>query len=247
MGPAFFFSQFSAFLAEPPTDTKLQRDYPPHGFRLRLIEVLLRHGYDFLMKSDIVAKHMRECLTAVDYIDRTKGLELGTRADLRRVFDALRLFFLEHFFSGSGSEPENIRKKYEQMVRHVSNIEVKELVRMQKYLSDGLPVASKRRGDMPLVEIPSSVQEVLLAAWLDRLTRVRPETLKDLQSSEGLEKMMKEQILPRFIRFDDAVLCSIQLAEWLHVIAPKVPKPLTLIQVVVALGGTRMPRIVVVP
>lgn len=84
MGPAFFFSQFAAFLAEPPVppnDRSLQRDHPPHGFRLRLTQMFLLHCYYEIAQCGPVASRMEECLAIVNRVDRSKGQELAARPD----------------------------------------------------------------------------------------------------------------------------------------------------------------------
>lgn len=217
MGPSFFFSQFAAFIATPPHDTGLLKDYPPHSFRLRLIGMFLQHRYEFVQAGP-VRDRMKACLELVEYWDRFYEIDIRSNAVLKMTFDFMRGYFQEHFFSGHESEAENFQRKYESMIRYVSAIDLPNLDRMQKQLSQGLPIASKPSENSVLHEKPTSVQEVLLAAWLDRIDRLRELSLQRLSQARitNWQKELDEHILPPVDRFDEAVLRSLQSAEWLH-------------------------------
>lgn len=226
MGPCFYFSQVAAFISSPPSNGIIQRDYPPHGFRLRLILMFLRHRYGELIAHPPLRQHMQESLDVVEYWDKRVGLDVESEPRLMEVFDLIRVFFQDHFFSGAGTDTENFQAKFESMVRYVRAIEIPQLEKMQAELANGLPVPSKPRPETPpLNEEPCSVQEVLLAAWLNRLHKLRDGTLQSLRKlPAGTEAVKFEtELLPSLDRFDDAVLRSLQLAEWLHVLAPDKP------------------------
>ena len=217
MGPSFFFSQFVAFTATPPNDLSLNRDYPPHSFRLRLIEIFLQHKYDFV-RTGLVRSQMKECLELVEYWDSVHELDIRSNRLLKFAFDAMRGFFQEHFFSGKQTESENFQKKFDSMIRYVRAIDVPSLHRMQSELSQGLPISSKPSPGGGLMEEPTSVQEVLLAAWLDRLQRLRDLAVTILSHAKLQEwpDVLEQSVIPPIERFDEAVLRSLQSAEWLH-------------------------------
>ena len=221
VGPAFFFSQYSAFISSP-SDGILNSKYPPHSLRLFLIANCQRHLYT-IAKTPSVRDRMVSCMELVDYWDRSFGLHIESNASLKLVADCMRLFFMEHFFGGTASEAENFRRKYDKMARYVLEIGPDQLRHIQVSISEGLPVPSKpSRSGVWLAEEPTSIQEVLLAAWLDRLERLLPAGL-EIASGRTTESLNREELLKPFLRFDDAVLRSLQIAEWLHVLIDTTP------------------------
>jgi dCTP deaminase len=219
MGPSFFFSQFSAFTSSPQPGNELNSEYPPHGFRLQLIEGLLRHRSRTLLKeSQQLRDRMKECLDLIDLIEPSPVRSIETNSNLLVLFESFQVFFREHFFSGEGTDSENYQKKFESMVRYVREIDAGGLEKIQASLRSNLPVPSKpKNGDSSIVEEATSVQEVLLGGWLARLGSIRDETLKELSkypNGSGL----REFVISKVEKFDNAVLRSLQLAEWLHLL-----------------------------
>lgn len=226
LGPAFFFGQYAAFVTSPPPDSKLNEKYPPHGCRLRLISDFLRHRCPALTKDPAIRNHMEKCLTIVEYWDKHHKIDITQKHALKVFYDAMRAFFQEHFFAGTGADGDNLRAKFGKMVRYVEELNLKRLKIMELAISEGLPAPSKPRcSDIWFAEEPTSIQEVLLAAWLDRLNRLRQESVTALISQGTPPSNPKEiaDVLYPIKRFDNAVLRSLQLAEWLHVLAPKEP------------------------
>lgn len=219
MGPSFFFSQFCAFTASPQPSTELHSHYPPHSFRLRLIEGLLRHRSRALMKeSSKLRERMNECLELVDLIDPSPARSIDRNQHLLLLYQSFQIFFREHFFAGEGTDSENFQKKFESMVRYVREIDASGLEKIEASLHENLPVPSKPKYcQSSIVEEATSVQEVLLGGWLARLTSIRDETLKELSNNpSGLG--LKEFVISKVEKFDNAVLRSLQLAEWLHLL-----------------------------
>ena len=230
LGPAFFFSQYAAFVTSPPSDSAFSEKYPPHGCRLRLISDCLRHRYHSLTQAHEMRVHMVECLTIVEYWDKHHRIDIAQKHSLKVFYDAMRCFFQEHFFVGHGKDGESLRDEFVKMVRYVEELDLQRLQTMQQDISEGLPAPSKpSQSDVSLAEEPTSVQEVLLAAWLDRLERLRRKIVDVLISRDAPPSSPEEKayVLAPVKRFDDAVLRSLQLAEWLHVLAPQQPADLS--------------------
>ena len=230
LGPAFYFGQYAAFVTSPPSDSALSKEYPPHGCRLRLIWDCLRHRYRSLTQAHEIRNHMVECLAVVEYWDKYHRLDIERNHALKVFYDAMRCFFQEHFFSGSGTDGESLREKFRKMVRYVEELDPARLTAMQQAISEGLPAPSKpTQSGVWLAEEPTSIQEVLLAAWLDRLDRLREKSVDVLISRDAPPSSPEEKadVLGPVKRFDDAVLRSLQLAEWLHVISPQKPADLS--------------------
>jgi dCTP deaminase len=224
LGPAFFFGQFAAFISSPPVDSGPNPKYPPHGMRLRLIRDYLRHRHPNVASADTVRQAMASTIDLVDYWDRYTRVAVAESADVKMIYDCFRGFFQDHFFAGHGARGEDLQKTYEKMVKYVNELEPERLQEIQKSLSEGLPAPSKPdRSQIPLKEEPTSIQEVLLAAWLDRLLRLRSAGLKNLRDGGSLRDAIEPSQPLRTVvdRFDDAVLRSLQLAEWLHVLVPQ--------------------------
>ena len=230
LGPAFFFGQYAAFSTSPPCDSQFSKEYPPHGCRLRLIRDCLRHRYPSLTQDQAIRNHMVECLTVVEYWDKHHKIDIEQSHPLKVFYDAMRCFFQDHFFSGPGTDGESVRDKFIKMVRYVEELDLTRLEIMQQAISEGLPAPSKpKQSGVWLAEEPTSIQEVLLAAWLDRLDRLREHSIKVLISRGTPPSCPEERahVLDPVKRFDDAVLRSLQLAEWLHVITPQTPADLS--------------------
>ena len=230
LGPAFFFGQYAAFVTSPPSDSALSTKYPPHGFRLRLIRDFLRHRYRPLTQDVAIRNHMAECLTVVEYWDEYYHFDIAQKHGLKVFYDAMRLFFQEHFFSRNGTDGENLRDRFQKMVHYVKELDPERLQVIQQAISEGLPAPSKpQQSAVWFAEEPTSMQEVLLAAWLDRLDRLQQESVNALIARGGPPSNPEERadVLGPVKRFDDAVLRSLQLAEWLHVLAPQEPADLS--------------------
>ena len=230
LGPAFFFGQYAAFVTSPPSDSALDKKYPPHGCRLRLISDFLRHRCRKLTQDYAVRNHMAECLTIIEYWDQYHRIDIAHKYALKVFYDSMRCFFQEHFFTGPGTGEESLHSRFSKMVRYVEELNPVRLKAMQRAISEGLPAPSKpRQSDVWFAEEPTSIQEVLLAAWLDRLDRLRQKSVDALiaQCAPPSVPKEKDKVLAPIKRFDDAVLRSLQLAEWLHVLAPKEPAKLS--------------------
>lgn len=226
LGPAFYFSQFAAFVGSPCVESKIDK-YPPSGIRLRLILDCLRHRHPGVTNQAIVRSQMLDSLEIVEYWDTSNGVDIGSNYHLKVAYDAMRGFYLDKFFSGPKTEGENFQNRFVKMVQYVRELQLAQLEEIQESIAQGLPAPSKpHRSGVALAEEPTSIQEVLLAAWLDRLTRLRQESLDallvealPLKGAAGRDGLLKS-----VTRFDDAILRSIQLAEWLHVLSPPEPK-----------------------
>lgn len=225
MGPSFLFSQYAAFIANTPVHGSISAGHPPNAFRLRLVSNFLSHRYQ-IVKDLSLSEPIADAIAAVEYWDRRNNIDVGSNFTLRCLYDALRGFFQEHFFSGTGTESQNFNDKYQKIVAAVHAIESTTLIRMIGELESGLPISSKPnivRTELVISDEPSSMQEILLAAWLFRFRKqgkgILDILIRNYNSSTGPSNPTKE-LLHKMERLNDSVLRSLQISEWLHLLKP---------------------------
>lgn len=223
MGPSFFFSQYHAFLNSPSEDFYTEK-YPPNSFRLFMIMNCQQHLYS-ISKDTRLRALMRQSIELIKLVEPTKPKSNHTineeatsnKVDpLKAISDAMRVYFLDHFFGGNATDAENFKNKYQKMVRYVNEITVEQLFSMCDYIKLGQPVPSKTsKSGIWFEEEPTSIQEVLLAAWISRSNGLLPAQSKECNRHLPVDIKLKA-LKDLSSSFDRAVLRSLQIAEWLH-------------------------------
>ena len=103
-GPAFWFSQFSAFIFQENYDKNIINDiYPKALFRLTLIRRILEHRFPsfFSDKLNDIIKSTESILKTLDLSDNKGFLK---NDDIRQLFQYFRIYFLNYFFNSSDEE-----------------------------------------------------------------------------------------------------------------------------------------------
>jgi dCTP deaminase len=214
LGPSVLFSQFYSFIGNPLNEASDDKSHPPPGLRLRLIQEFLEHRFP-IVKTESLACEMSWCVTMMERLDSESGWTLDQKHALRVFAQVARSYLRDHYFSKLAFERE-----FSEMIYYTKTLEESSVARMIAELENGLPVASIRSAESFIHERPTSIQEVLLAGGLVRQGWWRGTLAKlivarrDASSDDEFLRASKSH----YDRFEDAVLRSLQLGEWLSLL-----------------------------
>lgn len=232
-GPAFWFSQYVSFIFQGIRDNgPIDMDYPKALFRLNLIYKILSHRF-----SDTLFTELKETIalseSIFEYFDKLDNKGFNNDDDVRELFLYFREYFLEYFFIVEGSQlklgTNNLNKNLKHLIKYTEGIEENTIKSLVGSLKEGFPIPSKKMDNNRIIEKPTYVQEILLAAWIYRnidfkevvLNRLNELTkyLQNRSEKEFVEQYEKLVVKP-FIRFDQSILRSIQVSEWFDLYDP---------------------------
>jgi dCTP deaminase len=142
-------------------------------------------------------------------------------------------YFLDHLFQKNSDtgvveigNPE-LNSKFRKTIRYVEQISTNVVSDLVKNLKHGLPIPSHRiDSSLGYQEKSTSVQQILLAAWIHRNTNLKDELIQHLANCDSsLEKNTSSSLLKetcvKFDRFDQALLRSIQISEYFDMLEDK--------------------------
>jgi dCTP deaminase len=228
LGPAFWFSQWSAFLFTdakyPVTQREFIDGYPPAILRLYLIERLLKHRHPALMGIKVVEKLIDEQYEVITFI--ASGRDDPSLLADPGIIDAANMlgtFFVEEVFKRADNIDiaESLADDVEALIKKVKPTSEKELDRLISRLERGIPIPGVPQDDLESVrEDPANLPEILLAAWVVRNTAIfqklcTPADTVQTSNARGIDDQTSlDSSDSAFSRFDGAVLRSIQVSEW---------------------------------
>ncbi len=231
IGPSFWFAQWSSFLfnfADEGIFTGTET-HPPALFRLHLILKVLSHRFPDALSSEFnrIAFAAKKLLEEFDI--RHKSGFIGDRG-LRQLVLLFQDYFFGHFFTkredGELVLGENaLNDKLTPLIKYTKGIEKCVIDSMVKSLSNGLPIPS-----FPILdpttwrERPSTVQEILLSAWIYRNTTFRNDVLakyhdiidRHRNNPSKIWEEYVDEVVKMFNAFNFSLLRSIQVSEWFH-------------------------------
>lgn len=222
IGPSFWFAQWASFLFNSSERCMFvgSRTHPPALFRLHLILKILNHRFPDATSSDfkLAAYESKKLLEKFD-IKYDAGFM--SRPDLRRLVLLFQDYFFRHFFIGENELNENLGS----LIKYTKGIEETVIASMVKSLSDGLPIPSVTiSGSTTWNERASTVQEILLSAWLYRNKDFRNEVINKINTiicraendTIKIWNFYVDEVVKMFSSFNFSVLRSIQVSEWFH-------------------------------
>ncbi len=237
MGPAFWFSQASAFLFWGKINDfgKIEPTHPPPLFRLLLITSILRHRFKdaFFEECEISLNKYRQIFDYFDNECSHSGDGFLINSDLRYIFTLLKSKFINNFISENEKGvlsfgPPALNEHISSFIKYTSSINEPVIKMMVSRLAGGVPVPSYRKSQNDTFqERPSHVQEILLAAWLYRTNDFKNNIIEnyikilkedDLNISDLWNKF-NDTIVKDFKEFNFSVLRSIQVGEWCHLLS----------------------------
>ncbi len=225
IGPSFYFAQYSTFIHS--LDYNDNKKYPPNIFRLKLIEKFLQHRFKNLTEDAKFLQSIAECERFLSHIDnKNNNLTFEKDLGLADIFTYFNQYFLHEFFiledgllNFKHSELSTLFRNIESFV---NKFDLAKLNKLSETLDEGFPIASFRSPikNNPLLEKPNYVQEIFLASWMYRnsafsskilsaFNRIQNDTFDD-----KIVKKFRNDIVKEFLRFDQSILRSIQLSEW---------------------------------
>jgi dCTP deaminase len=227
MGPSFYFSQYHSFLNFLKSQDNVK--YPPFLFRLKLIEKILYHRFRSVFKKDDLDKEIHLTQTLLSFFEKNQQFSFKSEPNLRRLFLLFKEYFLDHLFkAGEGNKitlhNTELNSKFQKTVRYVNEINPERIIKLATELDKGYPIPGYTESVQPkYIEKPTSVQEILFAAWIYRNTTFRERIIEILRKNLGaemlenfdeLKKFLKEVVCMNFMRLDQSLLRSIQVSEY---------------------------------
>lgn len=227
IGPSFYFSQFHLFLNYLHTNNN--NKYPPFLFRLKLIEKILYHRFGEIVKEENFDKSIELTQKVLEQFERNQKHQYNNHSFIRKLFSLFKEYFLNHLFKideeGKGYFLNaEFNSKFQKTIRYVIAIEPKRIEKLTENLGKGFPIPSYVYSIEPYCEKPTSVQEILFAAWNYRNGKFKDKILgitknlradENIKTSADLTKAFKDKVRNEgFSRFDQSVLRSIQVSEW---------------------------------
>lgn len=229
MGPAFWFSQFSSFVFNGSfklmPDDKGKYSYPFPEFRLKLIKRLLRHRLKNTLGNSC-RKSMLQSEILINYLDSNFEEDKW-----RRLFVLFEKFFLLFFFTKDQTKiflgSDQFNDQIEPLLKYTKEIDNKSINNLVKDLNNKLPICTKRINEHEIFEHSNSVQEILLGAWIYRNTKLKATVYNYLRNAnrDNFPIILKDKILKAFTDFDNNILRSIQVTEWVNLFSENLDNP----------------------
>lgn len=241
IGPSLFFSQFVVFLNN--TDQTKIDTHPPYQLRLALIESFISRRFKDLY-NQLLVKPISDCSDILARMQENNSCSFDKSVELNDVFSSFNQYFLFLFFDDSGINKGDVNvknnpaigKKLKAIIRRYVTIQSDIIEALTDKLKQGLPIPSVRTmsSNGKCVEIPTYVQEILLASWNTKLSLGALNGKKDgliarfensLKEAKGKDIFQLYQDLKKIIvRHDKAVLKSIQVSEWFDFFTKEKPR-----------------------
>lgn len=226
VGPAFIFAQKGTFLFNR-TDDNLIGDpkHPPSFLRFMLLYRFAKMHQDDLLKE-------YDSLGELPILYPTDKL-LPSDENLKKyLIDITSSFyeFFKHHFDLERSGNRELHSHIEKLKSHSVIYNKKSFQILITRLNANYPVPSLIIDKANLIEKETTVQEVMLAAWLSYEKTVKIKTinsifdkLKELNKYDfdQLWNYFSKKIVPIFGGFNESVLRSLQIGEWVELLKPR--------------------------
>lgn len=239
IGPSFYFSQFVVFVNN--SDETVIETHPPHQLRLGLIESLISRRFKDLYEQ-LLCEPIAECSNLLELMQKDNQFSFNNSRDLNDVFTIFNQYFLFLFFEEGGVKNNpSIGKELQDIIKRYVTIQSDVLESLTGRLKQGLPIPSVRTRDVNgnYLEIPTYVQEILLASWLTKLSLGKTnddgmgliarfkqslDEANDNDNNNNNKTDLYEELKKIIVRHDQAVLKSIQVSEWFDFFTKERPR-----------------------
>lgn len=231
IGPSFYFSQYVTFLHS--LEYNNNKKYPPRFFRLNLIERFLAHRFSSLYNDPSFSQQIFECKELLLYVDQKNNLlEFENNEELVNLFMIFSHYFLRHFFildnGALNFKNDELRRLFANISPFVNRFDLSKIESLINSLNQGFPIPSYREpSDENLTENPNYVQEIFISSWMFRNNLFKNKILKNFKSIKetvtddkktNLLNLFEFNIVKEFKRFDQSILRSIQISEWVDLL-----------------------------
>jgi dCTP deaminase len=221
IGPAIWFSQFVAFLFANRLYSKEDElyggNYPPAFIRLKVIAAILSHRFPSITNNELIEGLMDQYEELMGKIFKYKNAVKSS--DLQNLTYTLIYFFRDDF---KNEKLTNIREGLSKGFESV-DVDMAKIEQMVNRLDEGLPIPCIPSSDIANVnESVAGLPAILLAAWLHRCGNLRKyvmDSVKDFDhasNKQSFETFLVETLMPHFEAFDNSILRSVQVSEWVE-------------------------------
>jgi dCTP deaminase len=228
IGPSLWFAQWSSFLFNWNAEamSKGTDTHPPALFRLHLIRGVLTHRFPQALSP--VFKHTaREAKLLLEELDTRSDSGFTKNHDLRELALLFQDFFFHHIFRKEAGKlvlGGVLNDDLALIIKYTASIDATVIQNMVESLAKGLPIPAVPITEPTWRERPSTVQEILLSAWIYRNTTFRIDVLnkynesvyKNCQDPISMWNGYVNEVAKMFRAFNFSVLRSIQVSEWVH-------------------------------
>lgn len=232
VGPAFIFAQKGTFLFNR-YDSKHIGDekHPPSFLRLTLLFLFAkRHQEDLLKEYDSLGE-LLTLYPADKLLPHDEDLKKSLIDVTARFYE-----FFNYYFDLEKNRQRELNSHLKKLKEHSVIYNKERFQILIKRLNANYPVPSLITDKENLIEKETTVQEVMLAAWLSYEKTVKIKTIDSIFGKfEELNKYDFDQlwnyfcrkIVPIFGRFNESVLRSLQIGEWVKLLKPQPQSPIS--------------------
>lgn len=225
-GPAFIFAQRNAFFIEHVSngDDIGSYFYPPAYLRLLILqEIATIDQVQFSTPTEV----------SIDTLDSALSEELlhhnpDIQDSIHNVAQWLIDFFNDHF-KMHNQDTATLHKHIKKLREGSIIFSIPLLQKLVDRINQGYPIPSVTVGLDTFDERETTVHEIMMAAWISHDNSQAREVINIL--SENFEKLTKcdihkqwnffeDDLVPVFERFNQAVLRSLQISEWVELLKP---------------------------
>lgn len=228
-GPAFIFAQRNSFVSKG-----VARDYfgstshPPCYLRLLVLDIIaLKHQINFFHTAEVAYSPLDSELA---------DLLINCEEDLLNdIYDAAQWFsdFFNDHFKMETEETESLHEHIIKLKSLLNDFDISSYSKLLRRVNDGYPIPSLRIGP-DLYERETSVHEIMMAAWHSYDTCITNEVIKcfsesfesyRLATASGRWVILMKEIAPIFEKFNQSILRSLQVSEWVALFRSKESNP----------------------
>jgi dCTP deaminase len=204
---------------------KGNRTHPPAIFRLYLIRGILKHRFPDAL-SPVFIHTAREAKLLLEELDTRYDEGFTKNHDLQELVLLFQDFFFHHIFRKEAGKlvlhASVLNDNLASVIKYTESIDANVIQNMVASLANGHPIPAVSNTESTWRERPSTVQEILLSAWIYRNTTFRIDVLnkynefvyKNCQDPISMWEGYKNEVVKMFRAFNFSVLRSIQVSEW---------------------------------
>lgn len=226
-GPAFIFAQRNSFVSKGISGGDCGNvSHPPPYLRLLVLNTIAHnHQTNLFSFADGAYSPLDSELSDL-LIDCDQDLQ----NDIYDTSQWFSYFFNDHFKMET-SETENLHEHIKKLKSLLNDFDIPSFDSLIQRINEGYPIPSLRISEN-LHERETSVHEIMMAAWCSHDTSITDEVIKSFSDSfesyrlgndsERWARLTKE-IVPIFEKFNQSILRSLQVSEWVSLFRSKEP------------------------
>ena len=224
-GPAVIYAQRNAFVLQSERKKDVgTATHPPYLLRLLILQVMFEN---FQMLSPnttelVIAPLDNELCSWLEHEDD------NIAEDIYSIAQWFLPFFNDHF-KMDDYETENLHDHIIKLKESAPKFDAETINHLVARLDEGFPIPSLPCTNDKLKEKETSIHEIMLAAWIshdkalhksivDELMKELPFMRQKQSAENAVWNVFVNNIYPYFERFNQAVLRSIQISEWVELL-----------------------------